>query len=149
MKSSSPRTALTGLPSGDRTESGTPKNARKYKEAVSSSISRESEVTMGILAWLGFGHGGHRPPHPGAARGRRTDVVHRPGQGDRPVHVRRAPASTAARGARPDPRLRRDGGPRRAGAAGDRVHLDPADRPVPAGRLTRAAAGHRRDRELL
>src|SRR5271154_1587072 len=37
--SSSPRTALTGVPSGARTVSGTPKNARKYNEALSSSIS--------------------------------------------------------------------------------------------------------------
>ena len=29
MKSISPRTALTGVPSGAFTESGTPKNARK------------------------------------------------------------------------------------------------------------------------
>ena len=37
--SSSPRTALTGVPSGALTESGTPKNARKYSDAVSSSRS--------------------------------------------------------------------------------------------------------------
>src|SRR5260370_3959174 len=37
--SSSPRTALTGVPSGARTVSGTPKNARKYSEAESSNIS--------------------------------------------------------------------------------------------------------------
>ena len=40
MKSISPRTALTGVPSGAPHESGTPKKARKYIEAVSSSISR-------------------------------------------------------------------------------------------------------------
>ena len=45
----------------------------------------------------------HRPPDPRAARGRRPDVLHRPRQGDRPVHVRRAPAGQAARAARPDP----------------------------------------------
>ena len=39
MKSSSPRTALTGVPSGAVIESGTPKKARKYSEAVSSSIN--------------------------------------------------------------------------------------------------------------
>src|SRR5580704_4156790 len=39
IMSSSPRTALTGVPSGARTVSGTPKNARKYSEAESSSIS--------------------------------------------------------------------------------------------------------------
>src|SRR6516162_7634115 len=39
IMSSSPRTALTGVPSGARTVSGTPKNARKYSEAVSSSMS--------------------------------------------------------------------------------------------------------------
>src|SRR5580700_1842184 len=39
IMSSSPRTALTGVPSGARTVSGTPKNARKYNEALSSSIS--------------------------------------------------------------------------------------------------------------
>src|SRR6202040_1461638 len=39
IMSSSPRTALTGVPSGARTVSGTPKNARKYSEAVSSNIS--------------------------------------------------------------------------------------------------------------
>src|SRR6478609_2204606 len=39
MKSSSPRTALTGVPSGALI-SGTPKNARKYIEAVSRSIRR-------------------------------------------------------------------------------------------------------------
>ena len=39
MKSSSPRTALTGVPSGARMVSGTPKNARKYSEGVSSSSS--------------------------------------------------------------------------------------------------------------
>ena len=41
MNSSSPRTALTGIPFGATTLSGTPKKARKYSEAVSSSISRE------------------------------------------------------------------------------------------------------------
>ena len=40
MKSSSPRTALTGVPSGAGTVSGTPKKARKYSDGVSSSISR-------------------------------------------------------------------------------------------------------------
>src|SRR5580704_13889467 len=39
IMSSSPRTALTGVPSGARTVSGTPKNARKYSEAESSNIS--------------------------------------------------------------------------------------------------------------
>ena len=37
--SSSPRTAFTGVPSGAFTESGTPKYARKYSDAVSSSSS--------------------------------------------------------------------------------------------------------------
>ena len=46
MNSSSPRTALTGIPFGATTLSGTPKKARKYSEAVSSSISRE--VTPGV-----------------------------------------------------------------------------------------------------
>lgn len=40
MKSNSPRIALTGVPSGARNEAGTPKYARKYSEAVSSSIKR-------------------------------------------------------------------------------------------------------------
>src|SRR5580704_2884059 len=39
IMSSSPRTALTGVPSGAWTVSGTPKNARKYSEAVSSNMS--------------------------------------------------------------------------------------------------------------
>jgi hypothetical protein len=45
MKSSSPRTALTGVPSGALI-SGTPKKARKYIEAESRSISRR--FTSGI-----------------------------------------------------------------------------------------------------
>ncbi len=40
MKSSSPRIALVGVPSAAFIVSGTPKNARKYRDAVSSSISR-------------------------------------------------------------------------------------------------------------
>src|SRR5258706_8643147 len=39
IMSISPRTALTGVPSGAFTDSGTPKKARKYSEGVSSSIS--------------------------------------------------------------------------------------------------------------
>lgn len=39
MKSSSPRTAFTGVPSGDRSESGIPKKARKYNDAVSKRRS--------------------------------------------------------------------------------------------------------------
>src|SRR3954454_18914943 len=38
--SRNPRTALTGVPSGAFTDSGTPKNARKYREAESSSRRR-------------------------------------------------------------------------------------------------------------
>nr|WP_278249528.1 Lrp/AsnC family transcriptional regulator [Nocardioides sp. IC4_145] len=50
MKSSSPRTAFTGVPSGALI-SGTPKKARKYIEAVSRSIRRPgSEVTRRILS---------------------------------------------------------------------------------------------------
>ncbi|EPJ40492.1 putative 5'-3' exonuclease [Streptomyces afghaniensis 772] len=49
MKSSSPRTAFTGVPSGAFTESGTPKKARKYREAVSRSISRP--VTSRIMPY--------------------------------------------------------------------------------------------------
>jgi hypothetical protein len=45
--SRNPRTALTGVPSGARTESGTPKNARKYSEAESSSISLSGPVGTG------------------------------------------------------------------------------------------------------
>ena len=45
MKSSSPRTALTGVPSGGQHLSGTPKKARKYSEAVSRSISRCAVAT--------------------------------------------------------------------------------------------------------
>ena len=71
------------------------------------------------------------------------------GQGHRPLHVRRAPARQAPRAARSDPRLRRHGQPRRDRAAADGVHLDPPHRPVPAGRLARAAARHPRDRVLL
>ena len=47
IMSSSPRTALTGVPSGARTESGTPKNARKYSEALSSSSSLSRGSVMG------------------------------------------------------------------------------------------------------
>jgi hypothetical protein len=39
MKSSSPRTAFTGVPSLPNTVAGMPKNARKYSDAVSSSIN--------------------------------------------------------------------------------------------------------------
>ena len=45
MKSSSPRTALTGVPSGALMLSGTPKKARKYSEAVSSSMSLRASAT--------------------------------------------------------------------------------------------------------
>ncbi len=38
--SSRPRTAFTGVPSGERTDRGTPWKARKYSDGVSSSISR-------------------------------------------------------------------------------------------------------------
>ena len=44
MKSSNPRTALTGVPSGAVTDSGIPKNARKYSDAVSSSSFSERGV---------------------------------------------------------------------------------------------------------
>jgi hypothetical protein len=43
MKSSSPLTALTGVPSGAVIDSGTPKNARKYRLAASSNIRRLTE----------------------------------------------------------------------------------------------------------
>ena len=92
---------------------------------------------------------GHRPADPSAAGGRRPDVLHRPREGHRAVHLRRAPARQAARAARPDPRLRRHGQPRRDRAAADGVHLDPADRPVPARRLAGAARGDPRDRVVL
>src|SRR5690349_22330007 len=39
IMSMSPRTALTGVPSDAVTDSGTPKNARKYSDGVSSSMS--------------------------------------------------------------------------------------------------------------
>ena len=79
---------------------------------------------------------GHRPADPPAAGGRRPDVLHRPREGHRAVHLGRPPAGQAARAARPDPGLRRHRQPRRDRAAAHRVHLDPADRPVPARRLT-------------
>ena len=48
MKSRNPRTALTGVPSGALI-SGTPKNARKYIEALSSSIRRPgAEVSAAV-----------------------------------------------------------------------------------------------------
>jgi hypothetical protein len=46
--SRNPRTALTGVPSGDVIVLGTPKNARKYSDAESRSISRSA--TRPILA---------------------------------------------------------------------------------------------------
>ena len=53
IMSRSPRTALTGVPSGAAI-SGTPKKARKYMEAVSRSISRPEPardvVTLRILS---------------------------------------------------------------------------------------------------
>ena len=49
IMSSSPRTAFTGVPSGAFTESGTPKYARKYSDAVSS---RSSGPTPAILPGL-------------------------------------------------------------------------------------------------
>ena len=87
-----------------------------------------------------------RPPHPDAAGRRRPDVVHRPRQGHRPVHLGGAPAGQAAGAARPDHGVRRHDRPRPARPAADRVHLDPADRPLAARRLPRAAARHHRDR---
>src|SRR5688500_7050400 len=50
VMSSRPRTALTGVPSGARTESGTPKKARKYSEAVSSR--RSGRRAAGMVANL-------------------------------------------------------------------------------------------------
>ena len=47
MKSSRPRTALTGVPSGAFIDSGTPKKARKYSDAVSSSISGPATAVTG------------------------------------------------------------------------------------------------------
>ena len=47
------------------------------------------------------------------------------------------------------PRLRRHRRPRPDRPAAHGVHLDPPDRPLPARRLPRAAARHRRDRVLL
>src|SRR5215203_291418 len=54
MNSSSPRTALTLVPSGALI-SGTPKNARKYIEAVSRTIRRLpwAVLTRGILPSAG------------------------------------------------------------------------------------------------
>ena len=46
IMSSSPRTALTGVPSGAFTESGTPKYARKYSDAVSSRSSFSERSAM-------------------------------------------------------------------------------------------------------
>ena len=138
--------------------SGTPKKARKYIEAVSRSIragccwSRAASchgVATRLAAVTRHRPGGDRPQDPGAAGGRRPDVLHRPRQGDRPLHLRGAPAREAARAARPDPRLRRDGQPRRDRAAADGVHLDHPDRPLPARRLPRAASATSRDRVVL
>src|SRR5699024_103204 len=65
MESSSPRTALMGVPSGAVIDSGTPKNARKYRLAVSSSMRR---VTGGSLP-------------------RTTDMRHRGRMTDRPRRI--------------------------------------------------------------
>src|SRR3954452_15202093 len=93
MKSSSPRTALTGVPSGPRNESGTPKYARKYKEAVSKSIILRERTPE---YWYDSPHGEARPSYSLPPGARRPDVVYRHRQGDRPVHI-----SCAATGSAP------------------------------------------------
>ena len=109
MMSSNPRTALTGVPSAALHLSGTPKNARKYSEAESSSIRRS--VTREPATC-------HARRSRGVWRRERRQVedidrkivellatdgrmsLHRPRQGHRPVHVGRAPAREAAGAAR-------------------------------------------------
>ena len=62
--SSSPRTAFTGVPSGALKLSGTPWKARKYNDAVSSSISR--------LPGSGVSHAAILPP---VSTERRTETA--------------------------------------------------------------------------
>src|SRR5262249_41792023 len=107
MKSMKPRTALTGVPSSALI-SGTPKKGRKYIEAESSSIRWGPDlVTAASCQSLplrcprdDLRPRGHRPADPSAARRRRPDVLHRPREGDRAVHLGGAPAGQAARAAR-------------------------------------------------
>ena len=78
MKSSSPRTALTGVPSGAVTLSGTPKKARKYSEAVSSRSRRA----------LGRGHAqepGGPAPEIGTAAGAAVPYARRVEKIDRQI----------------------------------------------------------------
>src|SRR5215472_2467939 len=63
--SSIPRTALTGVPSGAVSVCGTPKKARKYSEAVSSSISGPTQVILpgpvrSSAAWAGLTRSEHQ-----------------------------------------------------------------------------------------
>src|SRR4051812_3114824 len=103
MKSMNPRTALTGVPSS-AVISGTPKKARKYIEAESRSINLGPDlVTTASCQSVRLRcprdvlhHRGHRPADPPAAGGRRPDVLHRPREGDRAVHLGGAPARQAA-----------------------------------------------------
>src|SRR5919112_6562460 len=128
MKSSSPRSALTGVPSGARIEAGTPKKARKYSEAVSKSIIlRESTPRY----WHDGPYGEARSTDPFVARARRPDVLHRHRQGDRPVDLRRAAAGPPSGAARSDQGLYGGVRFRRAGPDGHGVRGDQAIRSQP------------------
>ena len=94
----------------------------------------------------GLRRGGARPSDRAAARRRRADVVHRSRQGDRALHVGGAPAGQAARAARLIMGYGATVDYDEVGPAAHRLHLDPADRPVAARRLTRPARRGRRDR---
>src|SRR4029453_18686928 len=95
MKSSKPRSAFTALPSGPRIESGTPKKARKYNEAVSKSIILRERTPE---YWHDSPHGEARPSYSLAPRARRPDVLYGHRQGDRPVHIG-CPATGSSPGA--------------------------------------------------
>src|SRR5215217_5426511 len=121
MKSSNPRKALTGVPSAARKLSGTPKNARKYNEAVSRSMILRSPTGE---SWHDSAHGEARPPHPRAASAGWPDVLHRHRQGDRAIHFSGSAAGTAPRATWRDQGLSGNTRGRRAWLDGDRLRGD-------------------------
>src|SRR5215212_6381982 len=129
MKSSSPRKALTGVPSAARKVSGTPKNARKYNEAVSRSMTLRSPTTE---SWHDSALGEAGPPHPRAVSAGWPDVLHRHRQGDRPFHFSGSAAGTASGATWCDQGLSGRTRGRRAWLDGDRLRGDQAVRSEPA-----------------
>ena len=129
-----------------RTDPGPVSRGRGGAVRCRGSGSAKTDAERRCVRWR---HGGTRPA-PGRAAGRgRTDELHRPGQGDRAVHVGGAPARPPAGGARGDPRVPRRRRRRGGGTSADRVRLPAPAGPICARRHPGPAQGSARDRGLL